>query len=351
MLFYRDRKGLTRHAPIAFAGSCFYPVSELTPLEYVQLDPCQSHEEGALNPAQDSGGGLGLAVSQWPDPTNFCLDAAGRRLGIHILFPVGVLLFIQLEVPQCVVDPLPTALMPNSNKGSEQRLQGLSTRRWSRGRGRHASHVPWQQSPAQVVTTMRVKKKSFGFWKSFVRVYVRMMPQHTDSPVPGELKPYQLVKTILGWRRGGDHWTVFAERERLDEYDALRAEWVLLLTFLQPVDPNVRLGYKGSAEHLSLPVFAQDQAHHPCTYLTLAAPCASVRDGKASLFVRFTGAAPSLPPLPSAQIPRDSAVPADGVVPALVFLYIYMRSLARVPWILGWLAPTCFLHQSLVPGL
>ena len=62
------------------------------------------------------------------------------------------------------------------------------------------------------------------------------------------------MKTILGWRRGGDHWTVLAEREPLDEYDALRAEWVLLLIFLQPVDPNVRLGYKGRAEHPSHPV-------------------------------------------------------------------------------------------------
>ena len=46
---------------------------------------------------------------------------------------------------------------------------------------------------------------------------------------------------------GGDHWTVLAERESLDEYDALRAEWVLLLIYLQPVDASVRLDCKGAA--------------------------------------------------------------------------------------------------------
>ena len=45
-----------------------------------------------------------------------------------------------------------------------------------------------EQTPAELRTRMRVKKKSFGYWQNFVRVYVRMMPQHSDSPVPGELK-------------------------------------------------------------------------------------------------------------------------------------------------------------------
>ena len=145
------------------------------------------------------------------------------------------------------------------------RVEALYTAAYDRARRRDTGVPPAlvdirrEQSPAQVVTTMRVKKKSFGFWKSFVRVYVRMMPQHTDSPVPGKLKPYQLVKTILGWKRGGDHWTVLAEREPLDEYDALRAEWVLLLIFLQPVDPNVRLGYKSRAKHPSLTALVPNQ--------------------------------------------------------------------------------------------
>ena len=234
-----------------------------------------------------------------------------------------------------------------------------------------------EQSPAQVVTTMRVKKKSFGFWKSFVRVYVRMMPQHTDSPVPGELKPYQLVKTILGWRRGGDHWTVLAEREPLDEYDALRAEWVLLLIFLQPVDPNVRLGYKGRAEHPSFSVPLPNQGYQTGASSTLFAFCWSV--SARLLCVPITGVAPSpplTPVLPTAQNPAvpvgavvralvafstpDPAVPAGWVVPVsapprIRLCHISPVMLAwwyvRVPWNLSCCVHVFSSQQSIVPSL
>ena len=84
-------------------------------------------------------------------------------------------------------------------------VEAMYTEAYGRARRRDAGVPPAirrEQSPAQVVRTMRVKKKSFGYWLNYVRVYVRMMPQHTDSPVPREVKPYQLLKTILGWKRG-----------------------------------------------------------------------------------------------------------------------------------------------------
>ena len=204
------------------------------------------------------------------------------------------------------------------------RVEALYTAAYDKARRRDTGVPPAlvdirrEQSPAQVVTTMRVKKKSFGFWKSFVRIYVRMMPQHTDSPVPGELKPYQLVKTILGWKRGGHHWTVLAEREPLDEYDALPAEWVLLLIFLQPADPNVRLGYKGRAEHPSHSVPLRHQGCQTGASSILGACWWSVSNNV--LCMMITGVA-TLSPLTSApRTALDPAVPAGIVVRALVAL-------------------------------
>ena len=52
------------------------------------------------------------------------------------------------------------------------------------------------------------RKLQAEYQQSAVRVCVRMMPRHSDTPVPQELKPYDLRKTVSGFSTQTSSWVV-----------------------------------------------------------------------------------------------------------------------------------------------
>ena len=97
----------------------------------------------------------------------------------------------------------------------------------------------------QFMGELRTRKKSWGFWvDQGVRVYVRMLPRHSDAPVPQELKPFDLRKSYGAWLHHPDQ--PLLERGTMDDIEVVDALWLLLVVIVQPESRRVRaLVYKG----------------------------------------------------------------------------------------------------------
>ena len=115
----------------------------------------------------------------------------------------------------------------------------------------------------QFIQELRTRKKSWGFWvDQGVRVYVRMLPRHSDAAVPQELKPFDLRKTVLAYSTQSGRWEVLLERGTLDDIEVLDAHWLLCVTIVQPESRRVRaLVYKGVQQQQQQWQQAQEQKH------------------------------------------------------------------------------------------
>ena len=117
------------------------------------------------------------------------------------------------------------------------------------------AYVDWRRTDdmSNFAQVLGGRKKSYGYWlvKS-LRVYVRILPRSQDSSVPEELKPYDLLRTVVAWLGSRQQWTVVESREPFTSVGMMPVDpdHLLQVCILQPEDPEVgRLGVYKGAQH------------------------------------------------------------------------------------------------------